>query len=242
MSVESATYLHQLDATNPKGTDQRSTADDHARLIKKTLKNTFPNLSSEVSASAGEMNAVKGLTTSVAATIADLSATLGAHIDTRVGSLSAAMEARVNAVSSAYGAMPSCLVADEAVTFITATTTVVFSYTAHDFGGIHDTADGALVVPAGAKKVRLVANFQHDARNSGFDYLVWMTKNGSADEPGLPVAAGGYTDQTLTYKSMVSGVISCTAGDRFHLIGASGNRISVSNPRPTFSMEVIDKQ
>ncbi len=45
MALESATYLDDLNATNPPGDDKVKQADDHLRLIKSTLKATFPSLS-----------------------------------------------------------------------------------------------------------------------------------------------------------------------------------------------------
>jgi hypothetical protein len=45
MALESATYVGELVTTNPVGaTDQRSTADDHLRLLKATLQATFPGM------------------------------------------------------------------------------------------------------------------------------------------------------------------------------------------------------
>jgi len=43
MTVESATYISQLDSTLPTGSDAKSEGDDHLRKIKSTLKATFPN-------------------------------------------------------------------------------------------------------------------------------------------------------------------------------------------------------
>ena len=43
MALESATYVSGLVATNPTGSDSISQGDDHLRLIKPVLKNTFPN-------------------------------------------------------------------------------------------------------------------------------------------------------------------------------------------------------
>lgn len=43
MGLESATYIADLVNTNPTGSDDRSTADDHLRLIKAVLLNQFPN-------------------------------------------------------------------------------------------------------------------------------------------------------------------------------------------------------
>ena len=59
----SATYIDSLVQTNPDGAvDPASELDDHIRLIKGALLRTFPNITGEVSASAGELNAVAGLT------------------------------------------------------------------------------------------------------------------------------------------------------------------------------------
>lgn len=66
MPIESATYISQLTVVNPLGTDLRSTSDDHLRLIKTALTNSFVNIRSEVSASASEMNQLVGVTTPVA--------------------------------------------------------------------------------------------------------------------------------------------------------------------------------
>ena len=49
MALESATYINNLIDTNPSGADSISQGDDHIRLIKKVLKNTFPNVASATS-------------------------------------------------------------------------------------------------------------------------------------------------------------------------------------------------
>lgn len=42
MGLEAATYIQDLVVTNPSGGDQKAQGDDHIRLIKSVLKNTFP--------------------------------------------------------------------------------------------------------------------------------------------------------------------------------------------------------
>lgn len=42
MSIEVATYIGDLQPTNPPGTDPKSQGDDHIRLIKSVLQNQFP--------------------------------------------------------------------------------------------------------------------------------------------------------------------------------------------------------
>lgn len=43
MPVESATYISQLDVTKPAGSDAKAEGDDQLRLLKSTVKATFPN-------------------------------------------------------------------------------------------------------------------------------------------------------------------------------------------------------
>ena len=45
MGIEAATYLADLQPTNPTSTDLRSQGDDHLRLIKQVLQTTFPGAS-----------------------------------------------------------------------------------------------------------------------------------------------------------------------------------------------------
>lgn len=43
MTVESATYISQLNTANPTGADAKSEGDDHLRLLKSVLRAQFPN-------------------------------------------------------------------------------------------------------------------------------------------------------------------------------------------------------
>lgn len=61
MALETGTYISDLVSTNPVGTDFLDKADDHIRLIKSTVKATFPNISGAVSATHTELNAVQGM-------------------------------------------------------------------------------------------------------------------------------------------------------------------------------------
>ena len=58
MTVESVTLINDLDVNNPSGGDSISEGDDHIRNIKKSLKNTFPNVSEPVTATAEEINKI----------------------------------------------------------------------------------------------------------------------------------------------------------------------------------------
>jgi microcystin-dependent protein len=49
MSLEAATFISDLDANNPAPTDLKNQGDDHLRLIKQVLKNTFPGANAAAS-------------------------------------------------------------------------------------------------------------------------------------------------------------------------------------------------
>lgn len=65
MPVETATYISQLDATNPDGDAQKFEGDNHLILIKGVLQNTFPNANAAITATPAELNYLSGVTSSV---------------------------------------------------------------------------------------------------------------------------------------------------------------------------------
>ncbi len=65
MALESATYISDLVTTNPTGSDSRATADDHIRLLKSTIKTTFPNVTGAVTPTHTELNYVDGVTSAI---------------------------------------------------------------------------------------------------------------------------------------------------------------------------------
>jgi hypothetical protein len=58
MSLESATYISDLVVTNPTSSDPKSQGDDHLRLLKSTIKATFPSITGIVTKSHTELNTV----------------------------------------------------------------------------------------------------------------------------------------------------------------------------------------
>lgn len=61
MTVEAATYISDLDITNPTAADPKSQGDDHLRLLKSCLKNTFPNITGPVLATQAQLVAAAGI-------------------------------------------------------------------------------------------------------------------------------------------------------------------------------------
>ena len=62
MGLETGTYIDSLNSSNPTASDAVSQGDDHLRLIKSTVKATFPNLSNAVTATHTELNLLDGVT------------------------------------------------------------------------------------------------------------------------------------------------------------------------------------
>jgi len=56
MPLETASYIHELDASNPAAPDLMADTDNHLRLIKEVLKNTFPNITGAVTANQHQLN------------------------------------------------------------------------------------------------------------------------------------------------------------------------------------------
>lgn len=75
MALETATYIDGLVITNPTGADAKNTADDHLRLIKSTVKATFPNVTGAITPTHTELNYVDGVTSAIQTQID----TKGAH-------------------------------------------------------------------------------------------------------------------------------------------------------------------
>ena len=57
MALETGTYVDSLVSANPASTDGLAQADDHIRLIKSTIKNTFPNITGPVTSTQAELDA-----------------------------------------------------------------------------------------------------------------------------------------------------------------------------------------
>ena len=62
MALETSTYIDGLVATNPVATDGLSQSDDHHRLIKSTIKATFPAITGAITSTHTEINKLDGYT------------------------------------------------------------------------------------------------------------------------------------------------------------------------------------
>jgi|GEM_PF-5036263 len=58
LTIESATFISDLNAANPGSNDLKSEGDDHVRLVKNTLKTTFPYITGAVTLTHTQLNAL----------------------------------------------------------------------------------------------------------------------------------------------------------------------------------------
>lgn len=93
MPLESASFINQLNSSNPNGADLYSTADDHLRLIKAVLLATLPNLNAAMTLTSAQLNAavIKNESNTFTSASQIISAT-GANLRTVDGAVDARLQ------------------------------------------------------------------------------------------------------------------------------------------------------
>ena len=71
MPLETGVYINSLNSSFPAATDGLADADNHMRLIKSTIKTTFPDITGAVNSTHTELNIVDGDTSATATTLVD---------------------------------------------------------------------------------------------------------------------------------------------------------------------------
>jgi hypothetical protein len=82
--LETATYIDGLVSTNPLATDPAHQGDDHLRLLKSTVKATFPNINAAVTPTDEVLNAIQTTANITSGTFADArisSSSVTQHMD-----------------------------------------------------------------------------------------------------------------------------------------------------------------
>jgi hypothetical protein len=90
MALETGSFISDLNSSNPQSTDSVSQADDHIRLIKSTVKATFPNVTGAVTKTHSQINdllekaggTMTGALTLSGAPSSNLHAATKAYVDT----------------------------------------------------------------------------------------------------------------------------------------------------------------
>jgi len=70
MTVETATYIHQLNPALPTGADAKSEGDNHLRLLKSTLQSTFGAYTGPITVTHNEVNQLSGLSSNLVSQLA----------------------------------------------------------------------------------------------------------------------------------------------------------------------------
>ena len=76
MGLESGTFISSLDSQNPTSVDSLAQADDHLRLIKATIKASFPNISGAMADPHTELSVIDGDTAATSTTLVDADRTV----------------------------------------------------------------------------------------------------------------------------------------------------------------------
>ena len=66
MALETGSFVNSLVTSNPASTDGLAQADDHIRLIKSTIKSTFPSITGAITGTQAELNVLTGFAGSTA--------------------------------------------------------------------------------------------------------------------------------------------------------------------------------
>ena len=66
MGLETGTYISDLNSSNPVAGDPVNEGDDHIRLVKSTVKATFPSITGAVTSTHTELNKLDGVTANTA--------------------------------------------------------------------------------------------------------------------------------------------------------------------------------
>lgn len=106
MALETATYINGLVPTNPAQGDLVSAGDDHLRLLKSTIRNTFPNITGAITASHTELNHMVGVTSGVQAQLNGKAANSHTHAETDIVDGNVFPESLVRRRSKVSGLLP----------------------------------------------------------------------------------------------------------------------------------------
>jgi hypothetical protein len=185
MALEAASFISDLNASNPTGSDGRNTADDHLRLIKAAVKATFPNVAGAVTPTHTELNYVGGVTSAIQTQLGARVLVAGAN-SAIGGYKTVGFHAEYDNESSGASKTITLTNGQKQKITLTANTTLTVSFTDCTVGDyqirlIQDGTGG-----------RTLANI------TGLSTSRWL---GSAAQPAINAAANGETLLTISVKA-----------------------------------------
>lgn len=143
MALETGTYISDLVATNPGASDPKSQGDDHLKLLKSTIKASFPNVTGPVTATQAEINSVTGKAplNSPAFTGTPTAPTATAGTNTTQLATTAFVTS-MSVAGAVTQAIPTCVVLASSTTWTCPTSIVKAKVTVIGGGGSSGTSSG----------------------------------------------------------------------------------------------------
>lgn len=186
MALETATYISDLVSTNPTASDNMSQGDDHIRLLKSTLKSTFPNVSGAVTATHTELNVLDGLT----ATTAELN-----HVD----GVTSPLQTQLNTLGSSKAPLASPTFTG---TVVLPATTSVGTVSATELGYL-DGVTSALQTQIDGKAASVHTHATGDI--TGLGSLATLSSVGTSQITDSSVTTGKIADANITPAKLSGG-------------------------------------
>ena len=185
MALETGTYISDLVTSNPDGADGRNTVDNHLRLVKSTIKNTFPNITGAVSPTHTELNYVDGVTSAIQTQL-DAKLLKASTNQAVSGIKTLGFEAEYDNGNSGASKTITLTNGQKQKITLTANTTLTISFSS---------------APVGDYQIRLIQDATGSrtlAAISGLSSSRWL---GSATQPDHNTAANGETLLTVSVKT-----------------------------------------
>lgn len=149
MALETGTYISDLVATNPTSSDLKSAGDDHLRLLKSTVKATFPNISGAVTPTHTELNFVDGVTSAIQTQIDSKAAHAGqTYTGTHDFDAATSVLVPTKSASDNSTAAASTAYVDAAGVVLSAVDALKADKAGSTYTGAHNFTGGSITVPA----------------------------------------------------------------------------------------------
>ena len=204
MTVETGTYINSLNAQFPPETDALSEIDEHLKIIKSTIKNTFPNVDAAVTATPAELNTKTAIVSDGTNATFNTNIT-AAKIKTLVGISEPAITTATDSEGEVTPALATGITAAEVWNLVKAealnSTYPIGSIYASVANTSPASAFGGTWAPYGAGKV-LAGHDYNDPADAEF---VAASTDGSSEK------TGGSKTHTLTINEMPAHTHSFTA-------------------------------
>lgn len=198
MGLENVSFIAQLVTTNPDGaTDPKSEGDDHFRLIKRTLVNSFPNITATVTPTPAELNTLSGFlgnTNDLNVLDGAASAGIGTTHIAYLEGLTATIQVQLDAKAHLFKGALVTRTTDLTITH-NVWNHISWDAETYDTDTFHDNATNnkRLTVPAGVTRIRLHCHIAVQVGSTG-NISVGISKN---DETTTPTGVAGLVRPTL---------------------------------------------